>query len=89
MPHSMVAVACAAGAKERAMGSLTDKIKGIANQAGGKAKQGLGKAIGNEQMQAEGMAQQVGGKVQKKVGDAKTSIKDAADNVADKVHEKL
>ena len=71
------------------MGSLTDKIKGVANQAGGKAKQGLGKAIGNEQMQAEGMAQQVEGKVQKKVGDAKSTIKGAADKVADKAHEKL
>ena len=71
------------------MGSLTDKIKGVSNQAGGKAKEGLGKAIGNEQMQAEGMAQQVKGKVQKTVGDAKSTIKDAADKVADKAHEKL
>ena len=71
------------------MGSGTDKIKGVANQAGGKIKEGVGKAIGNEQMQAEGMGQQVKGKVQQKVGEAKSTIKDAADKVADKAHKKL
>jgi uncharacterized protein YjbJ (UPF0337 family) len=71
------------------MGSMTDKIKGAANQAGGKIKEGVGKAIGNEQMQVEGVAQQVKGKVQQKVGEAKESIKDAADKLADKAHEKL
>ena len=71
------------------MGSATDKIKGVANQAGGKIKEGVGKAIGNEQMQVEGMAQQVKGKTQRKVGEVKSTIKDVADNVADKAHEKL
>ena len=56
---------------------------------GGKVKEGVGKAIGNEQMQVEGMAQQVKGKTQQKVGEAKSTIKDAADKVADKAHEKL
>jgi uncharacterized protein YjbJ (UPF0337 family) len=74
---------------EMTMGSMTDKIKGVANQAGGKAKESVGKAIGNEQMQVEGLAQQAKGKVQKKVGDAKSTIKDAADKLADKAHEKL
>src|SRR4029079_15222294 len=40
------------------MVSATYKIKGAANQVGGKVKEGVGKAIGNEQMQVEGMAQQ-------------------------------
>jgi uncharacterized protein YjbJ (UPF0337 family) len=35
------------------------------------------------------MAQQVKGKTQQKVGEAKSTIKDAADKVADKAHEKL
>jgi uncharacterized protein YjbJ (UPF0337 family) len=61
------------------MGSATDKMKGVANQAGGKIKEGVGKAIGNEQVQVEGKAQQVKGKVQQKVGEAKSTIKDAAD----------
>lgn len=71
------------------MSSTTDKIKGVANQAGGKVKQGIGRVIGNEQMQAEGMAQQVKGKVQQKVGEAKSTVKDAANRVADKANEKL
>jgi len=71
------------------MGSMTDKVKGVANQAGGKIKEGVGKAIGNEQMQVEGMAQQVKGKTQQKIGEAKEIIKDVADKVADKAHEKL
>ena len=71
------------------MGSATDKIKSVANQAGGKIKEGVGKAIGNEQMQVEGMAQQVKGKTQRKVGEVKSTIKDVADKVADKAHEKL
>ena len=71
------------------MGSTTDKIKGAANQVGGKIKEGVGKAIGNEQMEVEGKGQQVKGKVQQKVGEAKSTIKDAADTVADKAHKKL
>lgn len=71
------------------MGSTTDKIKGAANQVGGKVKEGVGKAIGNEQMEVEGLAQQVKGKTQQKVGQAKETIKDLADKVADKAHEKL
>lgn len=71
------------------MGSTTDKIKGVANQAGGKIKESIGKAIGNEQMQVEGMGQQVKGKVQQKVGEAKSGIKDVADKIADEAHKKL
>ena len=37
------------------MGSKTDKIKGYANEAAGKIKQGVGRVIGNEQMEAEGI----------------------------------
>lgn len=59
------------------MGSTSDKIKGAANQVGGKIKEGVGKAIGNEQMQVEGKVQNLKGKAQQKVGEAKESIKDA------------
>ena len=71
------------------MGSTTDKIKGYANEAAGKVKQGIGKAIGNEQMEVEGIAQEVKGEGQKAVGKAKDAIKNVADKVADKAHEKL
>lgn len=41
------------------MGSTTDKIKGYTNEAVGKAKQSIGKAVGDDKMRAEGMAQEV------------------------------
>ncbi len=49
------------------MGSATDKIKGVANQAGGKIKEGVGKAIGNEQMQVEGKARELKGEARQTV----------------------
>ena len=63
------------------MSSTTDKIKGVANEAAGNVKQGVGKATGDEQMQAEGKAQEVKGEAQKTVGDAKQGVKNAADTV--------
>ena len=71
------------------MGSTSDKIKGFANEAAGKVKQGIGKAVGNDRMRAEGAAQEVKGEAQKTVGKAKGAVKDAADKIADKAHEKL
>ena len=47
------------------MGSTTDKIKGYANEAAGKAKQGVGKVTGNDKMRAEGAAQEAKGDAQK------------------------
>jgi uncharacterized protein YjbJ (UPF0337 family) len=71
------------------MGSTTDKVKGAANQVGGKIKEGVGKAIGNEQMQAEGNVQQIKGKAQQKLGEAKDAVKKTANDVADSVNKKL
>jgi len=64
------------------MGSTTDKIKGTANEAIGKAKQGLGEATGSECLEGEGVIQEVKGKGQKAVGDAKEATKDAIDRAA-------
>jgi uncharacterized protein YjbJ (UPF0337 family) len=63
------------------MSSTTDKIKGLANEAVGNVKQGVGKATGNDKLQAEGKAQELKGEAQKTVGD----VKDGAKNLADKV----
>jgi uncharacterized protein YjbJ (UPF0337 family) len=71
------------------MSSTTDKVKGYANEAAGKVKQGVGKATGNEQMEADGVAQEVKGEAQQALGKAKATVKDAADAIADKAHEKL
>lgn len=61
------------------MSSTTDKIKGVANQAAGKIKRGLGEATDNPKLKGEGHLQEAKGKVQEAVGDAKEAIKKAAD----------
>ena len=43
------------------MGATTDKVKGTANEAIGKAKQGIGEAVGSDQLQGEGAIQEVEG----------------------------
>ena len=64
------------------MGSTSDKIKGTANEAIGKAKQGIGEATGSERLQGEGVVQEVKGKGQKAMGDAKDAAKEAIDRAA-------
>lgn len=71
------------------MSELTDKAKGLANEAAGKVKQGIGSATGSERLQAEGAAQEAKGDAQKAVGDAKGAVKDTASNVADAAHDTL
>ena len=76
-------------AMEKPMGSSTDKVKGYANEAAGKVKQGVGKAVGNDRLRAKGAAQEIKGDAQKALGKAKDAIKSAADKVSAKAHEKL
>ena len=59
------------------MGSTTDKIKGATNEAVGKAKQGIGEAVGSDRLQGEGAVQEIKGKGQQALGDAKDATKDA------------
>jgi uncharacterized protein YjbJ (UPF0337 family) len=40
------------------MGSTTDKIAGVANQAAGKVKETVGKAVGSDILEAKGHAQE-------------------------------
>lgn len=61
------------------MSGTTDKIKGVANEAMGNVKQGVGKAVGSEKLQAEGKLQELKGDAQKAKGDAKNALKDAVD----------
>jgi uncharacterized protein YjbJ (UPF0337 family) len=64
------------------MGSTTDKIKGATNEAVGKAKQGVGEAVGSDRLQGEGIVQEVKGKGQQALGDAKEATKDAINKAA-------
>ena len=63
------------------MSSTPDKIKGAANEALGKAKQGLGDITNNDKMKADGAAQELKGKTQSTVGDAKGAVKSATDKL--------
>lgn len=71
------------------MGSTTDKIKGHVNEAIGNAKQGIGKVVGSEKLQAEGKAQELKGEGQQAIGKAKEAVKDAADRAAGAAHRNL
>ena len=53
-----------------------DQAKGTAKDIGGKVKEEVGDATGNDQMKQDGQADQVEGKVQKGVGDAKDKLSD-------------
>ena len=64
------------------MGSTADKVKGATNEAIGKAKQGVGEAVGSDRLQGEGVIQEVKGKGQKALGDAKEATKEAIDKAA-------
>lgn len=52
-----------------------DQAKGVGNQIKGAAKDAVGGATGDTQMQAEGKADKVVGKTQKAVGDAREDVK--------------
>jgi uncharacterized protein YjbJ (UPF0337 family) len=63
------------------MSSTGDKIKGMANEAAGNVKQGVGKATDNDKLRAEGKAQEIKGETQQKVGEAKDAVKKGVDKV--------
>jgi uncharacterized protein YjbJ (UPF0337 family) len=46
------------------MSGNTDKAAGMANEAAGKIKQGIGKAVGSDKLQGEGAGQQAKGDAQ-------------------------
>jgi uncharacterized protein YjbJ (UPF0337 family) len=56
-----------------------DRTKGAAKNVGGKVKEGLGKALGDEKLKREGQADQVTGKVQNTVGGMKDAVREKQD----------
>ena len=61
------------------MSSTGDKVKGMANEAVGNVKQGVGKATDNDKLRAEGKAQEIKGEGQQAVGKAKDAVKNGVD----------
>jgi uncharacterized protein YjbJ (UPF0337 family) len=51
-----------------------ERIEGAAQKAAGAAKQSIGKAVGNEKLQAEGLADKVVGSTKEAVAAAKAAI---------------
>ncbi|HBF28844.1 CsbD family protein [Rhizobium sp.] len=71
------------------MSSTSDKASGLANEAAGNAKQGIGKLVGNEKLQAEGKLQEIKGEGQQALGNAKDTVKKASDKASDYINKKL
>lgn len=61
----------------------------MANEALGKAKQGVGSVVGSEKLKSEGAAQELKGDAQKLSGDAKNTTKEAVDKTADALKKPL
>jgi uncharacterized protein YjbJ (UPF0337 family) len=53
-----------------------DRMKGMAQQHKGTAKQGMGKILGDEKLKAEGTMDKAEGKVRNAVGGAKDAVRD-------------
>ncbi|MDP3174574.1 MAG: CsbD family protein [Phenylobacterium sp.] len=53
-----------------------DTAKGAAKDAAGSVKEAVGRATGNERLEAEGAGEKVAGKVQKGVGNLKDAARD-------------
>lgn len=71
------------------MSSTGDKASGLANEAIGNIKQGVGKLVGSEKLQAEGKVQEIKGEAQQAMGDAKDVAKKGANSASDYINKKL
>jgi uncharacterized protein YjbJ (UPF0337 family) len=63
------------------MSSTGDKVKGMANEAVGNVKQGIGKATDDQKLRNEGKAQEIKGKSQETLGKAKDAVKKGVDKI--------
>ncbi|MBN9390263.1 MAG: CsbD family protein [Chloroflexi bacterium] len=71
---------------------LGDKVHGKVDELGGKAKQAVGSATGNDELRAEGHADEAKGKTEGffgKVKDIAEDVVDTAKGAAEKVGEKF
>ena len=57
-----------------------DRVEGAAKNLGGKVKEGVGKAVGDEKLRRDGQADQVKGRVENAVG----GLKDKAREIGNK-----
>jgi uncharacterized protein YjbJ (UPF0337 family) len=64
------------------MSGTSDKASGLANVAIGKVKQGIGSAIGSDELKEKGVAQELMGHTQQAVGNAKATAEEAMHSAA-------
>ena len=53
-----------------------DRVEGAAKNMGGKIKEGVGKATGDEKLRREGQVDQVKGRAENAVGGAKDAVRE-------------
>lgn len=53
-----------------------NRVKGAARNVGGKVKEGVGRAVGDEKLKREGQTDQVTGKVENAVGGLKDEVRE-------------
>jgi uncharacterized protein YjbJ (UPF0337 family) len=63
------------------MSNAAKRGEGVAEQVGGKIKHGIGKVIGNEQMQAEGKAKELKGEAKEEAAKASERTKGKLEEV--------
>jgi uncharacterized protein YjbJ (UPF0337 family) len=62
-----------------------DEIEGKFDQAKGKTKETIGRAIGDEELEAEGNADHAAGKVNEGFGKARRKVGEAIEDVGDSI----
>lgn len=65
------------------MTGTVDKIKGYTNEAVGTVKQGVGRLVGSEEMEAKGAAQELKGQAQVTASTAKEAVDDTVDEMTE------
>jgi uncharacterized protein YjbJ (UPF0337 family) len=80
---------CDTGPRGEFMGNATNRGEGVAEQIGGKIKQGIGKATGNEQMEAEGKAKELKGEAREESAKAGERTKGAVEEATGAVKNRV
>ena len=62
-----------------------DEVEGKWDQAKGNVKEGVGRALDDEELEAEGRADNAGGKVEEGFGKARRKVGDAIEDVGDAI----
>jgi uncharacterized protein YjbJ (UPF0337 family) len=62
-----------------------DEVEGKWDQAKGKVKESVGRAIDDDELEAEGRADNAGGKVEEGFGKARRKVGDAIEDVGDAI----